>query len=441
LPLRRFLETVRVYYPGIELVAEAALSLDTDPYLDDHVFAGERVFPAAMGLEAMAQAAMALLGSAVAPVFEDVRFARAITVNGGATLRIAALCRESGVVEVALRSSETDFHIDHFRALCRFPDAPLPFPSGSAPEGDVAALDLYGGLWFQRGRFRRVAGYRVLRALHCEAEIAGTNGEDWFSTYLPSGLDLGDPGARDAVLHSIQPCVPHRVILPIGVDRISFWPAKTPDCRTRACERFHHGGLFVYDVDGSPRERWEGLRLQTVDDTPAAADWPPAVLAACIERRVGELIPGARVSVEFGRPLVRHRPDGKPEAAGERVSLSHCCDLTLAVRGPADVGCDIESVMARSPEVWEGLLGLNRYSLAQLLAREAQEHPDTAATRVWTALEALKKAGAPADTPLTVRLPLPGDSWAILEAGAFDVASVAARAGSRFAIAVAVRRP
>jgi hypothetical protein len=49
-----------VFYPGVELVADAFLSSDSDPYLDEHVYHGERLFPAVMGLEAMAQAAMAL---------------------------------------------------------------------------------------------------------------------------------------------------------------------------------------------------------------------------------------------------------------------------------------------------------------------------------------------------------------------------------------------
>jgi enediyne polyketide synthase len=446
LRLARFLESVRVYYPGIELVADATLSVETDPYLDEHVFAGERVFPAVMGLEAMAQAAMTLANVEVAPVFEEVRFARAIVVNGSTTLRIATFRQQSGAVEVVLRSSETGFHIDHFRALCRFPEVPPPASGTFAPVGDVAPLDLYRSLWFQRGRFRQVTGYRMLSALQCEAEIAGANGEDWFDRYLPSGLSLGDPGARDAVLHSIQPCVPHRVILPVGVDRLTFWPATTPGCRTRARERARDGDLFVYDVDvwnidGSLRERWEGLRLQAVCDASAFADWPPPVLAAYLERRVGELIPGAHLTVEFARPTLRHRPDGKPEAEEGCVSLSHCCDLTLAVRSPADVGCDIESVIPRAAAVWDGLLGPDRHSLAQLLAHEAHEHSDTATTRVWAALEALKKAGAPVDTPLTLRPSVESGGWVILEAGAFAVATVAACAGSPVAIAVAVRRP
>ncbi len=60
LPLLRFLERPRVDYPGIELVVDADLGTDSDPYVDEHVFRGERLFPAVMALEAMAQVAMAV---------------------------------------------------------------------------------------------------------------------------------------------------------------------------------------------------------------------------------------------------------------------------------------------------------------------------------------------------------------------------------------------
>jgi enediyne polyketide synthase len=76
-----------------------------------------------------------------------------------------------------------------------------------------------------------------------------------------------------------------------------------------------------------------------------------------------------------------------------------------------------------------------------LVARELKENTDAAAARIWTALEALKKAGASADAALTFRLPAQSDAWAVLDADAFTVATVVARAGPLFAIAVAVRRP
>jgi enediyne polyketide synthase len=72
-----------------------------------------------MGLEAMAQVAGALCGASLPPVFEGVRFSRPVHILDGAsvTVRLAALARSPGVVEVVLRSSETAFQIDHFRAV------------------------------------------------------------------------------------------------------------------------------------------------------------------------------------------------------------------------------------------------------------------------------------------------------------------------------------
>src|SRR5262249_12712500 len=135
LPLLRFLEQPRVDYPGIELVADATLTTESDPYLDDHVFRGERLFPAVMGLEAMAQAAMAVLRVSEPPVFEDVRFDRPIVAPPGqpTPIRLAAVISAPGRVEVVLRGAATAFQLDHFRATCRFrnPTADRPHDPGA----------------------------------------------------------------------------------------------------------------------------------------------------------------------------------------------------------------------------------------------------------------------------------------------------------------------
>src|SRR4029077_14696621 len=115
-----------VYYPAIELVVDSQLSLDSDPYLRDHVFHGRHLLPAVMGLEAMAQAAMSLVNCASPPVFEDVRFAHPISVTAGVPLilRVAALVKGPGIVDVVVRSSQSAFQIDHFGATCRFTGSP-----------------------------------------------------------------------------------------------------------------------------------------------------------------------------------------------------------------------------------------------------------------------------------------------------------------------------
>ena len=139
LPLLRFLEQPRLHYPGVELVVDSTLTTETDPYLDDHVFQGERLFPAVMGLEAMAQAAMAAMGASAPPVFEDLRFDRPVVApaDRSTTIRLAALVRGPGVVDVVVRSEETRVPARPFPGdLPVRPQSPDPAPSSSCFAGE-----------------------------------------------------------------------------------------------------------------------------------------------------------------------------------------------------------------------------------------------------------------------------------------------------------------
>ena len=122
LPFLRFLENVRLHYPGIELIADAEISADTDPYLKDHCFQGDQIFPAVLGMEAMAQVASALEETKRSPEFHNLRFNRPIVVpkDKSIVLRVAAVRRRPGVIAVAVRSSTTSFHVDHFTGECIF---------------------------------------------------------------------------------------------------------------------------------------------------------------------------------------------------------------------------------------------------------------------------------------------------------------------------------
>jgi enediyne polyketide synthase len=444
LPLLRYLETPRVHVPGVELVVDAEVSADSDPHLADHVFHGEPLFAAVLGMEAMAQAAMALVGTEEIPTFEDVVFQRPVAVPPGrsTTIRVAALVREPGSVEVVLRDASTGFAADHFRALCRFgrpadhqPRLLVPFPAAGAhtrvalnPQGD-----LYGGVLFHQGRFQRLQGYRSLRATECLAEISADGTTVWFGRYLPDRLVLGDPGARDAAIHAIQACIPYATLLPTAVERVVSrgLEADTP-LLLAARERSRNGDEFIYDVevltvDGRLRERWEGLTLRAVDRIAPPAAWTAALLAPFIERRFAELLPGSgvRVTLDGGDgPPLRHRPDGAPER-GERsaanISRSHAGDLVLAVTGDGRIGCDLQPVEERTAEVWLGLLGPERSRLAELIARERGEAFGDAATRVWAAGESLTKAGVPHGAPIVLEpagLESGGeDGWVLLRSG------------------------
>jgi enediyne polyketide synthase len=438
LPLLRFLERPRVFYPGVELIVETDLTTASDPYLLDHIFKGHPLLPAVMGMEAMVQVAMAVRGYEKLPCVKELRFDHPIVVEPGSrvTLRIAALVRESGAVDIAIRSSETSFQVDHFRCSCVF-DCATECPQNVCPSPATTCLPvdslrgLYGGLFFQGPRFRRVAGYRRLSARFSSADIGPSPPHPWFNSYLPGALMLGDAAARDAALHSIQACVPDSILLPLSVDHVSL--SKLPDdepLTAHASERWQEHNTYCYDLelrtsDGVLCEYWKGLRLRKVEDA-KDRDLPDPLVAAalewCIRRSVSS--PGVFVAFERGgdtdrrdrsaraiqRALdapwpVRWRADGKPEVdAPLAVSAAHSNGLTLAVAAPGEVGCDLEPVSARSNDVWCDLLGTERWLLAELIANQVGEDIHTSATRVWTAMESVAKAEGSRDEPMALLL-------------------------------------
>lgn len=468
LPLLRFLERPVVHYPGIELVVDIELYADSDPYLLDHQYQGRRLFPAVMGLEAMAQVAKALAARQETPVFENVKFDRPIIVpdNGPLTIRIAGLARGSDQNEVVIRSEETGFQADHFSAICKFPS------SGAAGEGewrqqadrplrpppaDALSLDpdqsLYGRVLFQSGRFKRVRRYRSLRAKQAVAEIDSQIPSIWFGRYLPAELVLDDAGARDAAIHSIQASIPHATLLPVGVDRIEIKrPYSNAVLLANSRQRERHGDTFIYDLeitdqDGLVCERWAGLRLRRVSEIELPDQWNEVLLAAYIERRVEEVLnllePSPSVVVnrvatarrDRSNALIRQaagalatvcrRPDGLPELitdSGSAVSAAHAGDITIAVFGPSPVACDVEAITHRADGIWRDILGTDRFAVAEVVAGQSNEGLDRAATRAWVVGECLKKSGAMMNTPAVFEYAT-NDGWAIFSAGRVGIAT------------------
>jgi enediyne polyketide synthase len=139
---------------------------------------------------------------------------------------------------------------------------------------------------------------------------------------------------------------------------------------------------------------------------------------------------------------IHWRADGKPEVSGvASVSTSHAGDLTMAVVGTGPLGCDLEPVAQRPPDAWRDLLGLERFALAEVLARESGEDLDASATRVWAAVESSEKAGVPAGGPL-VFVANEADGWTLLATGPLIAAVfVASTPAGRLVIAISGGRP
>lgn len=400
-PRGRFMETARVHYPGVELVAEARLDLLTDPYLGDHRIDGLAVVPAVVCLEAMAQAASALAGRPLRTA-ESVSFDQPVIVpdDGTRTVRVCALRRDAAI-EVVVRSDETAYRADHARATFPWED---PSRRGT-PEAPLDAVkldpaELYGGLFFHTGRFRRVTGLAVT-ATTCRAEL-GPPDAVWFDALL------GGPTLNDATIHALQACVPDRRLLPVACDRVTMLPHANHLVMT-AKERTP--GSYVWDVtarDPEGREvvRWEGLRLKDAGALPRTEPWQPDLLAVHLERSaiVLGLDPALRVGISREE---RSLPPRKPQ---EGVSRSHLGDLTLTVRGGH---CDWEPVGPAEP---------GHRELVEHLASRCDEPLEQAASRVWTAVECLSKAGRPPTDPLVLK-GVYESGWAVLRSGDGVIAS------------------
>jgi enediyne polyketide synthase len=465
IPLLRFLERTQVYYPGIELVSDADLSATGDLYLADHLLDGDLLFPAVLGMEAMAQAATALTGNERPPVLTDVEFLRPIVVpvDGHTTIRVAALVTDGGDVEAIIRSSDTGFQADHFRATLRYSES-LAETVSSASRPELLPLDpgrdLYGPVLFQGARFQRLLGYQQLAATSCTAEICNRASEDWFGGFLTQDLVLADPGTRDALMHTIQCCVPDATLLPAGIERLYLADPRSVEgfekLMLHAVERHRDGDTYLYDLDvrdpdGRLVERWEGLRLQAVRKQDGTGPWLASLLGPYLERRTQPNLGGAglrcgvvpdgidpalglaarreqtakALSWALGEPTtVRYRPDGKPEVGGGvEVSSSHSAGLTFVVAGGSQpVSCDVEVVTSRSEQDWAELLGREPFALAQLLASERGEELSLAATRVWGAVECLRKVGRARIEPITVGEP-GADRWVSLRSGTARIAT------------------
>jgi enediyne polyketide synthase len=465
LPLLRFVERPLVRYHGVELVTEVELSAGTDLYLADHLLDGNLLFPAVFGMEAMAQVTMAVTGHTGVPVIEDAQFLRPIVVppDGSTVIRVAAVVTTDDTVEVVIRSAETQFAAEHFRARLRLnrgeaPDGPpVQVAAGLPPVALDPLAELYDGVLFQGGRFQRLRGYHRVAARDVDARVVADPGTRWFAAYLPDRLLLGDPGVRDALMHGNQVCVPDATLLPAGVERIH--PAgerltSMTGLRYCATERSHDGDLYIYDIalrsgDGTVVERWDGLHLRAVRKLDGRGPWVAPLLGSYLERTLEDLA-GVRVAVAvepdgpategdhvqqrrartavaagriFGHDVtVRYRPDGKPEVDDPRtVSAAHGAGLTLCTAGTGVLSCDVEPVVARTAEDWQGLLGVHA-DLAALTGGVTGEDQDTAATRVWSVVECMQKAGRSTLGPVSL-LSTQKAGWVVFSTGDGSVAT------------------
>lgn len=296
----RFNEKTISQFPGIELVSEAVLSIASDPYLDDHVYHGQRVLPAVMAFEAMAQHATALLPQSGRVTIENAVFQSPIIVPKDGSVRIRICASRVGEKRfiATIRSETSDFAVDCFRAALlvepRTPEviaAQAPPANGHLVEMDIDR-DFYDAVLFHTGQFRTIRRFFSIHQNGSRAAIELAEPRPWFGGALPQRLVLGHPGLNDAAAHCHQGSVPQYSLLPASVERIVFnEPAKIGHFLIGTTERSisqNHVTIDVEIVDGAGRlvQRWESLTFRRVDGSDFDGPWPLPLLNAYIEHAV-----------------------------------------------------------------------------------------------------------------------------------------------------------
>lgn len=452
LPLVRFLERPLVHVPGVELITESVVNTDNDPYLNDHVVDGALLFPAVLGMEAMAQVAAALLHSNEPVQLSDVHFHQPVIVPAdaeGVTLRTVALVTAEGA-RVSIRSSETGFVVDHFTALATREPFETSLEITPSQPADLLDLDvrgdLYGSILFQGGPFQSVEAYASFSATSCVARLDARSHAPWFGPHQPQSLALADPGFRDALMHALQVCVPAATLLPAAIATVRgrALPPEIDHLWLRAHETRHEDNTYWYDLmahddHGQVYAQWSGLELHAVREGEPESSWPPELIGPHLERVMG----GNDLQIVFHRGTtdsptrqdqrassaravraagglsssLRYRPDGRPLLEDRHVSVSHAGAVTLAVVASHPVGCDLEVVVDRTPNAWTDLLGEEGLTLAKATAQVRGDDLDESASRVWAAREAVMKMGASVTPPALVAGSTINHGWHSFSAG------------------------
>ena len=431
----RFLEWPRVFYPGIELVADAELSTDTDPYLLDHAPYGLPVFPLVGAIEAMVSAAKCLRCDDGPPVIDDLRIGDAISFSSGQrlVLRTAALVQPDGSIRASVRCSSTDYAVDHFSGQIHWNRPPairlqLDLSEPCIPADRV----LYRGLVFHGPTFRRIEGYHRIDARGCLARTRAGGKHRWYGVLQAPALAAGDPGLRDSVLHALQACIPQHPVLPVGVARVELGLLQADsEYFISARQTGSDGREFTFDVDvcnqaGESVERWTGLRVARVLSDKGDLSLRRDIDISLLEPFVGRLLLDTlgesewQVGVCAGghepsssrsairralgpQAILMHRVDGAPQVAGHRVSIAHTDDVTLAVAHRLkNIACDVETLPAGDGTDWPLMLGAQRWSFARDLAPSAGLTLELACLVAWSASECLLKLGR-RDWPFEVR--------------------------------------
>ena len=313
--------------------------------------------------------------------------------------------------------------------------------------------DFYNWLLFQGPSFQRLQQIYTLNSQKCvfksRRNLSSTTSTEESVVRSKGSFMLGDPYCRDSLLQAGQLIIPQDICLPTHIDCIEIYqPENDVDSYIGISKTEGRKGqeynttVLALAQDGRLLEKLSGYRLRileqrkenpTVEELANPSQRDESILTRKLTNQAQLLgvsspeiaiayLPGlhslpitARHQLElplFHRVIsqflendaelcaniqVKWLENGKPvvdEPLHEKVkvSLSHDERLCLSVAGKELQGCDIETILThRTLQDWTALLSDSReFLLQQLFSVEGSVAH--AGTRIWTALEALRKA-------------------------------------------------
>jgi enediyne polyketide synthase len=351
------------------------------------------------------------------------------------------------VIKAGITVDQTGFSKNHFEAkfVLKAQKSIEPY-TGKLPVKllDIQpSEDLYGNMLFQGISFQRITAIRSMSDTQCifDSEMvdlgaAGSIGE----------LLTGDPFFRDTLLQSGQIILPDVIALPVEIERWEIYPKSTGIQTCRIVANVLHrddeiitGDVTAIDSMGMVIERLHGYKTRIIDklqNAPRVTDlispdaWDESLINNKLQsycQRIDMIPPVVAIWHQSGfhkmeknrRHIVEQEliekayrklmvpvekfPDeimvnwtvnGKPVIVGNDrvgISCSHDDRLCMCVVGVLQQGCDIEPVAHRNPEEWHELLGKARAPLFEAVSG-IDKSEDLAGSRIWCAMEALRKA-------------------------------------------------
>jgi hypothetical protein len=308
---------------------------------------------------------------------------------------------------------------------------------------------------FQGNFFRHIMALRhLVPKRECIAEVEIPLERSYFEPDDCPPFFTPHPAARDAFLQAIQLMLAEDRGLPVRIEKLGFLRRPESGARVlcRASRRSRERNVYdvdVFDLNGAPLEYLHGVSIHTMP-APASVEHPhlEEVAKLLAERRpkfdhalVIELnatphdVRRVRGAVRLGNRLaaqqagqafamshfgahinpdgvqLSHDPDGRPrllihgltsdaEEIGVSISDTGFYSAALVAAGP--VGLDLEQIEPKNVKTWHTLLGNSGLELALKIVGQTHEDLHTAATLVWTLMEAAKKSQSRTPPPLSM---------------------------------------